>query len=258
MRVLPHRRIPQLYAIKEMIVTHLQATSEIFPPVDAIPRGEGVLAAASVVHDLGNLIQIAVSAVNILARTPEMPPVRAQPILHRARMSLEHAGAIVRESIRQTRGEARAETDVAACLADIGTLVEALDEPDLHLETATEADLVAPCDPLGLRRAILNLIFNARDALDGNGTVRIAARRAGEWIEVCVVDRGMGMSRATIARVFDPFFTTKTDGLGGIGLPMVARFARDAGGQIVINSELGLGTVVTLRLPAAPQRSAKL
>lgn len=238
-------------------MTHLHATSEILPPVDAIPRGGGALAAASVVHDLGNLIQIAVSAVNILARTPEMPPVHAQPILHRARMSLEHAGAIVRESIRQSRAEARSETDVAACLTDVGTLVQALDEPDLHLEIATDADLVAHCDPLGFRRAILNLIFNARDALGGSGTVRIAARRSGEWVEVCVADRGVGMSRATIARVFDPFFTTKKDGLGGIGLPMVARFVRDAGGEVALNSELGLGTVVTLRLPVAPQRNAK-
>jgi signal transduction histidine kinase len=232
-----------------MIVTQLHAT-ELLPPVEALSRGDGALATASIVHDLGNLIQIAVSAVNILARTPEMPTVHAQPILHRARTSLEHAGAIVRESIGRARMAARPESNIAACVADVRTLVEALEEPGLRLDSVAEAGLFALCDPLGLRRAILNLVFNARDALGGEGIVRIAARRVGAWAEVCVADRGVGMSRATIARAFDPFFTTKSDGLGGIGLPMVARFVRDAGGEVVIESECGIGTVVTLRLPA--------
>jgi signal transduction histidine kinase len=70
--------------------------------------------------------------------------------------------------------------------------------------------LVAPCDPLGLRRAILNLVFNARDALDGNGTVRIAARRAGEWSRGVRRRSRHRHVAATIARVFDPFFTTKS------------------------------------------------
>lgn len=236
-------------------MTHAQANPEILPPVEALARGEGALAAASVVHDLGNLIQIALSAVNVLARAPAMPVAHAQPILHRARTSLEHAGAIVREATGQIRGAARPESDVAACLAEISTLVETYGEPDLRLEIATQADLVAWCEPLGLRRAILNLILNARDALDANGTIRITARRTGEWAEVSVADRGIGMSRATLARAFDPFFTTKADGLGGIGLPTTARFVRDTGGDIAIESELGVGTVVTLRLPAIPQRS---
>lgn len=233
-------------------MTHLHAAPEILPPVDAHSRGEGALAVASVVHDLGNLIQIAVSAVNVLARTPEMPAVHAQPILHRARTSLEHAGAIVRESIGHVRATASPESNVAACLAEVGMLVEALDEPGLGLEIVAEANLFANCDALSLRRAILNLIFNARDALRDNGTVRITARRAGAWAEVCVADRGVDMSRAMITRAFDPFFTTKADGLGGIGLPMVARFVREAAGDVVVESEPGIGTVVTLRLPAVP------
>jgi len=69
-------------------------------------------------------------------------------------------------------------------------------------------------------------------------------------VEVRVADNGIGMSPATLARAFDPFFTTKVDGLGGVGLPMVARFARDALGEVSIESEPGTGTIVTLRVPA--------
>jgi signal transduction histidine kinase len=59
------------------------------------------------------------------------------------------------------------------------------------------------------------------------------------------------MSPAAIACAFDPFFTTKCDGLGGVGLPMVERFVRDVGGEISIESEQGIGTTVTLKLPAS-------
>lgn len=58
------------------------------------------------------------------------------------------------------------------------------------------------------------------------------------------------MSAATIKQALDPFFTTKTDGTGGIGLPMVDRFVREVGGTLQIGSELGLGTTVTMHLPA--------
>ena len=217
------------------------------------------VAAASVVHDLGNLIQIAWSAVNIVARTPDMPATHAEPMLHRARTSLEHAGALVRQNIGLIRESAARETtcDVAEALSDLALLAEAMGEPGLSLDIAIEPGLAAArCDAVGLRRAMLNLVLNARDAMGGRGIVLIRAwtvarGRAEPAIELRVADRGSGMSPATIARIFDPFFTTKTDGLGGIGLPMVERFVRDTGGEIVIESELGVGTTVLLHLPIA-------
>jgi signal transduction histidine kinase len=218
-----------------------------------------MVAAAGLIHDLGNLIQIAYSAINILARTPDMPAPRSGPILHRARSCLEHAGALVRQNIELARdrtipGE---RSDVAACLSEVAALVVAMDEPGLILETDIEPGLPAlRCDPIGLRRVLLNLVFNARDAVAGGGHIMIAARSIrGDQrlaaVEIRVVDNGVGMSAATIARIFDPFFTTKANGLGGIGLPMVERFVRDVGGEIAIDSEPGLGTTVALRLPAA-------
>jgi signal transduction histidine kinase len=102
---------------------------------------------------------------------------------------------------------------------------------------------------------MLNLVFNARDAMMGTGIITITARPT--WrgpvksgVEISVSDDGIGMSPTTIACVFDPYFTTKTDGLGGIGLPMVEGFVRDAGGIIAIKSDPGAGTTVTLSLPA--------
>jgi len=216
--------------------------------------GTAWLATAGIVHDLGNLIQIASAAINIVGRSPLMAPADAGSILDRARLCLEHAGAIVRQNVGHLRDHAMAalQCDAAACLADVAILVEAMDEPGLVLELNVASDLPAVrCDPVGLRRAILNLVLNARDAMGGNGIVGIDAQvLAHGEVELRVLDDGIGMSRATLARVFDPFFTTKTDGLGGIGLPMVERFVREAGGTIAIDSEPGIGTTIALRLPA--------
>lgn len=226
----------------------------------ALPPSElPAVAVAGVVHDLGNLIQIAASAVTLIAREPDMPAGRAGPMLARAKTSLDHAAALVRRNLSVIRERGLGETavcDAAACLADLATLVEAIGEPGLILELAIEPALPSVrCDPMGLQNAVLNLIFNARDAMAGHGRVTIAARAlrqgpASESIEIRVADQGVGMTRGTIARAFAPFFTTKSEGLGGVGLPMVERFVRNAGGEILVDSEPGVGTVVTLRLPA--------
>jgi signal transduction histidine kinase len=242
-----------------MIVTHLQAIPEILPPVDAALDEERAFTAAGVLHDLGNLIQIATSALNIIARTPDMPVTHREPILHRARTSLDHAGTLVRQNVLHARTLSGhpPRSDVGACLADVAALIAAGEERKLSVDVVIAPDLPdIACDPVGLRRAVLNLVFNARDAMAGEGTVRIDAQPALAAVEVRVGDHGIGMSPSVLARVFDPFFTTKRDGLGGIGLPMVERFVRGAGGQVTIESEQGIGTAVTLRLPALPRRSA--
>ncbi len=69
-------------------------------------------------------------------------------------------------------------------------------------------------------------------------------------VELRVKDSGVGMSHDTMKRAFDPFFTTKSGGLGGVGLPMVKRFAEEADGRIEVSSVPGEGTTVTLLLPA--------
>ena len=248
------RSVPGAYSVED--VTILDEAGRV---TSGGLNDGSMVAAAGLIHDLGNLIQIAYSAINILARAPDMPALRSGPILHRARSCLEHAGALVRQNIELARDRAIPGecSDVATCLSEVAALIIAMDEPGLILETDIEPGLPdLRCDPIGLRRALLNLVFNARDAVAGGGFIVIAARsirsdQQSTAVEIRVVDNGVGMSAATIARIFDPFFTTKADGLGGIGLPMVERFVRDAGGEIAIDSEPGLGTTMALRLPAA-------
>ena len=92
----------------------------------------------------------------------------------------------------------------------------------------------------------------------GSGIISIRGRASSSdagatFVEIGVAANGVGMSYETFARAFEPFFTTKSEGLGGIGLPIVEHFVLDAGGDISIDSEPGVGTTVTLRLPAVSE-----
>lgn len=128
-----------------------------------------------------------------------------------------------------------------------------------------------PChaivDARQLEASLLNLMLNARDALDGRGAIRLGAEPRelapgapvllddmppGAYVALVVEDAGCGMAPDVVERAFHPFFSTKPAESGsGLGLATVYGFARQSGGNLVIESEPGAGTRVTLLLPAA-------
>lgn len=136
-------------------------------PVPNDMESNAPVAFAGVVHDLGNLIQIASAALNIVSRSPEMPPAKRDPILTKASVSLDHAGALVRQALRHARGNSDEPThaSVAACLFAIRSLVDDLWGANFKLDIWIEVNLPnVCCDQLQLQNAVLNLIYNARDA----------------------------------------------------------------------------------------------
>ena len=111
-----------------------------------------------------------------------------------------------------------------------------------------------------LENAIINLVMNARDAMEGQtGVIKIRTwnqrvtrsdGRRQDMVALEVIDRGSGMSQEVKSRVFEPFFTTKQTGSGsGLGLSMVYGFVRQSGGRVEIESAPGQGTTVRLHLP---------
>ena len=120
-----------------------------------------------------------------------------------------------------------------------------------------------------LEQVFLNLIMNARDALDekeaqaGGGpvakTLRIRSYLEGNVVVATVTDTGLGMSEAVRARIFEPFYTTKPVGKGtGLGLSISFGIVRDYDGTIEVESKEGSGTVFSLRFPAAEEGSPAL
>ncbi len=101
-----------------------------------------------------------------------------------------------------------------------------------------------------MRRAVINLILNAGAAMESGGRLRVATRKNGEQrVELVFQDDGKGIDPDEVARVFRPFYTTRERGTG-LGLAITKNIVEQHGGRIRIDSEIGLGTTVTICLPA--------
>lgn len=115
---------------------------------------------------------------------------------------------------------------------------------------APEAPVVCQADPRALQQALLNLVANAADALDGRigPTILLRLRPAGAVVQVEVEDNGVGMTARGQEYLFRPFYTTKPDG-SGLGLIIVKKLLASMRGTIEVSSRIGRGTRVLLSLP---------
>ena len=123
-------------------------------------------------------------------------------------------------------------------------------------------------DPNQLNNVLLNLAINARDAMDGSGTLTIRAANvdaadapaevpAGDYVMIEIADTGKGMPPEVLQRAFEPFFTTKPVGQGtGLGLSMAYGFVKQSGGEILLRSQAGMGTSVCIYLPRSKVEAA--
>lgn len=146
--------------------------------------------------------------------------------------------------------------DIRACIIELENIFRSISEPGafpiaVRLQPRLPA---ARCDQQGLQNALLNLVFNARDAMPDGGVISIEAvaidHASGPAVELRIEDQGIGMTPETVRLAFEPFFTTKGKGLGGVGLPMVRHFVESHSGSIRLHSIVQSGTTAILRLPA--------
>jgi signal transduction histidine kinase len=118
-------------------------------------------------------------------------------------------------------------------------------------------------DSVALRKALLNVILNAIQAMPNGGLLEVGCRRVyenaasespGEYIEVLIADTGAGIPKEDIERIFHPFFTTKDQGTG-LGLAISRKIVEGHGGTIRVQSHVGKGTTIYIRLPVIPSLS---
>jgi PAS domain S-box-containing protein len=142
-----------------------------------------------------------------------------------------------------------------------------------ELQTALESDLpLVKADRGQVEQVLMNLAVNARDAMPGGGRLvietatfevdeqyaRLREINLGTYAQLSVSDTGTGMSQEVADRAFDPFFTTKrTDKGTGLGLATVYGIVTQAGGDVAIYSEPGLGTTIRVRFPATAEARSK-
>jgi signal transduction histidine kinase len=122
---------------------------------------------------------------------------------------------------------------------------------ELRVMCATDAGS-ATADPRALHHALLNILTNAADAVDGrdDGRVIVSVMRSAPWVEIKIDDNGCGISEADRKNLFRPFFTSKKNGTG-LGLVIVKKMLGKMNGRISITSYANCGTTVTIALPEA-------
>ena len=225
-----------------------------------------------VAHDFNNVLQIISGNLHLLKMLALVSPqglVRVENALagvERGARLASHLLAFARRQPLQS-----AVVDLTPMLTDMDDMLGHVLGPRAQVVTDIGPQLWnIEVDVGQLNNVILNLAINARDAMNGEGTLTIRARNldadaarlhqvnaaAGEhvphadYVLIEIADTGVGMSEAVMQRAFEPFFTTKPTGQGtGLGLSMAYGFVKQSGGEITLQSRPGEGTCVQIYLP---------
>ena len=218
-----------------------------------------------VAHDFNNLLTVIRASADLLARS-ELSEEKRQRYVQAIAETAERAALLTGQLLAFARRQPLKPErfDVAARLGGMGQIIHTTLGSPIQVSYLIEADVGAvDADPNQFETAVLNMAINARDAMPEGGTLRISAKRVtrvpairshaavkGSFVAVSVEDSGTGIDQDTLNRIFEPFFTTKEINKGtGLGLSQVYGFAKQSGGEISVESELGKGSSFTLFLP---------
>jgi PAS domain S-box-containing protein len=236
--------------------------------------------AGGVAHDFNNLLGVISSYAAFVAdevRRPEASGLSETVVtdIEQVRLAAQRAAGLTRQLLAFARREV-VQPKVLNLNDVVGSVLELLQRTlGEHIDVVTEFGdhlNAVLADPGKVEQILVNLAVNARDAMPGGGRLTIstantdvdeayAASRAdlapGRYVALTVADNGTGMPPEVIERAFDPFFTTKPKGAGtGLGLATIHGIVAQAGGNVRIHSEPGIGTTIAVLLPVTDQASA--
>jgi signal transduction histidine kinase len=225
-----------------------------------------------VAHDFNNVLQIIGGNLQLLKLVGNLNDAG------RARIDMALAGVERGAKLSSHLLAFARRQPLQAIVINPGHLLHEMDDmmrrvlgPRAHVHAEIEPDLGATLvDPHQLNNVLLNLAINARDAMDGEGTLTIRAANIepvdpvpsevtpGQYVMIEIADTGKGMAPAVLERAFEPFFTTKPTGQGtGLGLSMAYGFVKQSGGEIVLRSAPGEGTSVRIYLPRSAAEAVR-
>ncbi|MCJ2094501.1 PAS domain-containing protein [Methylobacterium sp. J-072] len=246
-----------------------ERTSELMRTEDALRQSQKMEAVGQltggVAHDFNNLLTIIRSSVDFLRR-PDLPEARKARYLDAVSDTVDRAAKLTGQLLAFARRQAL-KPEVFHVGQKVRGIADMLDTV-IGARVRVVAEVPdAPCyiraDVSQFETALVNMAVNARDAMDGEGTLtlRLAGNRTMPAIRghagadtafaaVSLTDTGAGISEADLGRLFEPFFTTKEVGKGtGLGLSQVFGFAKQSGGNVDVTSAPGQGATFTLYLP---------
>ncbi len=227
--------------------------------------------AGGIAHDFNNLLAVILNYASFVAEATEGNPA-AQADVEQIRAAAERAARLVQQLMIFGRQESVQidVIDVNALITSIREMLSRTFGERIELAVRLDPDLLAiRADRGRVEQVLVNLAVNARDAMPDGGELTIATKtvefdaeyatlhpgaHAGTYVQISVSDTGAGMSTEVLAHAIEPFFTTKPKGFGtGLGLATVYGIVAEAGGTLSLYSEEGLGTVVSVFLPATEE-----
>jgi PAS domain S-box-containing protein len=226
---------------------------------------------SGIAHEFNNILAAMMPQTELLTRRADKSSSVERPAQIIFSMA-EKASRLTQQLLnmsRKPRMEKRS-IDVNAWLQEASSFLATSLESDgvIELDLDPRAGRIEG-DPHQLDQLLLNLILNARDAMDKGGTIRIATRfrpagscdktpsskRGRPFVEIVVQDAGCGIPPENLPKIFDPFFTTKETGKGtGLGLSVAYNLVQQHGGEIYAKSRVGKGSTFHILLPHAPKQ----
>ena len=226
-----------------------------------------------VAHDFNNLLTIIKSSTDLLRR-PDLAEERRRRYVDAISDTVDRASKLTGQLLAFARRQAlkpevfNVAGRIEAITEMLGTIVgsririaaDVSDEPCCVMADASQFET-----------ALVNLAVNARDAMDGEGTLTMRVHRAvhvpairshdarnGDFVCITLTDTGSGIAPDKLGQIFEPFYTTKEIGKGtGLGLSQVFGFVKQSGGDVSVKSKVGKGTTFTLYLPRVEEEEAR-
>ncbi len=236
--------------------------------IEALRRHEGQRLetlgrlAEGVAHDYNNLLTVIQGQAEMAQRLIELTDP-AHDAVSNVEQAAQQAGDIVGTLLEYTRSSPPALTtiDLCAFIEEMMGMLGRITPSSIRVtfEAGDVDEAIVRLSPTRFRQMLINLVLNAREAIEGVGEIRLALETPGEGatIRLNVTDNGVGMDRPTLDRVFDRDFSSREGGFG-LGLAIVRDIAREHGATVAIDSTPGRGTTISIDLPrcAATTRRA--
>ena len=222
--------------------------------------------AGGIAHDLNNVLTPLLMSVQLM-RSHE-PTLDHEALLEAMEVSVKRGADMIRQVLSFARGVdgVRAVIDLADVMHELSAVSLQTLPPSIAVTSHFEKIPAIVGDKTQVLQVLMNLVANARDSMEGGGTMTLSVgrqtmtegdRRAttlepGVYALITVEDSGAGMSAEVLDRIFEPFFTTKELGRGtGLGLASSLAIVESHGGAISAYSRLGVGSRFTVHLPVA-------
>ena len=223
--------------------------------------------AGGIAHDFNNLLTAMIGFCDLMLMRLS-PGDQSFTDIMQIKQNANRATNLVRQLLAFSRQQTLQPTvlNVSEVLSDLSILLQRLigSSVELKMTHGHDVDFIR-VDRSQFEQVIINLIVNAKDAIHGDGIIKVSTELvtfdepvvidhetipAGSFIQIKIVDDGQGISRQNLQRVFDPFFSTKAVGEGtGLGLATAYGTVKQTGGHISVDSTVGVGTKFTILLP---------